>query len=165
MEIPDEFKYLYDHNKSVIKYPAELLRTKSESVGIVNKHVKSTIKKMRDIMMGSRGAGISAVQIGVLERIIFVRSRVLINPEIIFASEDQAVDIEGCLSIPGLWGDVSRSTAITVKARNNNGEDIIVKLKGDEAIIAQHEIDHLNGILFIDRAIPSTLKWEHPIEN
>ena len=125
-----------------------------------------TIRRLRDdglfealvaTMHAENGVGIAATQVGVPYRVIVVLEgstpRVYLNPEITTHSVRTAVDTEGCLSVPGLIGLVRRAKSVTVRALNANGKPVTKKAKDLIARIFQHEVDHLNGILYIDRAL------------
>ena len=113
------------------------------------------IKDMAETMYADSGVGLAAPQVGVSKRIILVDGEedgliVLINPMII-KSEGEAVAEEGCLSIPGIYSQVKRASKVTVKALNENGDPIEITKEALTARALQHEIDHLDGILFVDR--------------
>ena len=110
---------------------------------------------MAETMYTDSGVGLAAPQVGVSKRIILVDGEedgliVLINP-VIIKSEGELIDEEGCLSVPGIYSQVKRSLKVTVKALNENGDPIEITKEGLTARALQHEIDHLDGILFIDR--------------
>lgn len=159
---PSEFEYLFKRNPDIVKYPNDVLRTVASPVEIVDSDVKKIIKKMRDVLLSTSGIGLAAPQIGISKRIIYVDSRAIINPEIVHKGKANIISQEGCLSVPGLWGEVLRSSEIQITGLNNKGEDLILNLLHREAVIAQHEIDHLNGIMFFEKANPDSLRWEHP---
>ncbi|MFH1253020.1 MAG: peptide deformylase [Candidatus Uhrbacteria bacterium] len=130
----------------------------------VSKPVKSAeilrpeFQKFLDEMietMKRDGVGLAAPQVGILERAIIVKTKTgpeaFINPKIISASLRLAEGEEGCLSVPGVWGIVKRHTKVKIKAFNRRGEKVLIKASDLEAVIFQHEIDHLDGILFIDK--------------
>lgn len=124
------------------------------------------IEDMKETMYAAPGVGLAANQVGVLERIIVAdpgdeRCLVLVNPEIV-ASEGTDVDVEGCLSIPGVTGYVERALRIRVRGLDERGKPLELDAEGFLARIVQHEIDHLDGVLFIDRA--SRLVEEKPPE-
>ncbi len=118
------------------------------------------IKDMKETMAQENGVGLAAPQIGVLERIIIVETQdgpqAFINPMIIHRSFRTMDSEEGCLSVPGVYGIVRRHRRVTVKAFNEQGEAVTIQAQQFPAIIFQHETDHLNGILFIDKAIRLT---------
>lgn len=112
---------------------------------------------MEPTMFKARGVGLAAPQIGLNTRVVLClldKDRVvpMINPEIIWRSKETETCEEGCLSIPGLWKDTERALAVQVKFTDKKGQVTILKLEGLNARIVQHEVDHLNGILFVDRA-------------
>ncbi|MBI4433853.1 peptide deformylase [Candidatus Uhrbacteria bacterium] len=108
-------------------------------------------------MRAEDGVGIAAPQVGIGARVIIVLDgktpRIFINPEVTSRSVRTAVDTEGCLSVPGIIGLVSRSRAVTLRAQDEHGRPVERKCRDLVARIVQHEIDHLDGVLFIDRAI------------
>ena len=127
---------------------------------------------MVETMREAPGVGLAAPQIGLSDRIIVIEYPLddtkedapkklftMLNPEIKEMSEETELGVEGCLSVPGLHGEVERSLAVTVKGLNRHGQPMKVKAKGWLARIFQHEIDHLNGVLFTDRA---THVWQPP---
>ncbi len=137
-----------------------LLRKKSRMVEVIDDKVKQLIEDMYDTLKAADdGIGIAAPQVGVLKRIIIVDLSdedgegpyKLINPVITKAKGEQ-VCREGCLSVPGLLGDVVRPKEVTVEALNEEGKKVVIKAKDLLAICLCHEIDHLDGILFIDKA-------------
>lgn len=133
----------------------ELLRKKSRIVEVIDARTRTLIQDMKETMYNANGVGIAAPQVGVLKRIIVVDVGegpiVLINPEIIESSGSET-DVEGCLSIPGKEGNVERPAFVKVKGLNEDGIEIICCGEGLLARDFCHEIDHLNGILFIDKA-------------
>lgn len=148
------------------------LRQKSLRVRTVDESVRELARDLWDTVRAARGLGLAAPQIGVLRRVIVVSippdyeeegapavELTLVNPEIVRASGRQ-VGLEGCLSIPGWYGEVPRYQNVTVKALDLDGREVRVKGSGLLARVLQHEIDHLDGILFIDRIEDrSTLRY------
>lgn len=114
------------------------------------------IDTLVETMIVENGVGIAAPQVGVHERIIIAETaqgpQAFVNPEIISRSVRMVASVEGCLSVPGVAGTVKRHSSVKVKAMTRSGEDITLKANGLLAIIFQHEIDHLDGILFVDKA-------------
>lgn len=166
--VPDEFRYLYETSKErpVIKIPDPVLRQKAAEVTKLVKKTGFLIDDMIRIMKKANGVGLAAPQIGVLQRILVMapdgfKPTALINPVIVRAEGEQ-VGEEGCLSIPGLYGDVSRASYVEVEALDRKGRPITLELEGMPARVAQHEIDHLEGVLFIDKVDKATLHWMHP---
>lgn len=119
---------------------------------------------MVETMREAPGVGLAAPQLGILEQIVVIefgdeedeeapkKLYTVVNPEITRMSNEKIMGVEGCLSIPGIVGDVERSTSIVVKGQNRNGQNVKYKLNGWVARIFQHEIDHLTGVLFTDLA-------------
>ena len=146
----------------VIKYGHRTLRTpaaefKKEQVD------ESFIKDMLETMTEEDGVGLAANQVNVAKQMLVCADKeneyVLFNPKIIATSEMMKEDVEGCLSLPGLQAVVRRHEKIIVRAKDANWEDLEITARGLLAVVLQHEIDHLNGILYIDRADLSTLIW------
>lgn len=154
---------------SIKKYPDTILRQKAKKVIKIKEKILVLINDMIETMLAKNGIGIAANQIGALQRIIVINITppqqnkrknkedkedvellVLINPEILSQNGDEVAE-EGCLSLPEIKGEVNRAYEITVTGLNINGEILNVDASGLIARIIQHEIDHLNGILFIDR--------------
>ncbi len=146
----------------VIYYGHPTLRTVAEPVK-PEELDEQFLNDMVETMHERDGVGLAANQVNVLKRVIvahdFDNTYVLINPEIIAHSESMEEGGEGCLSLPGLQANVPRYTKVVVKALNEKGEPVEITAKGLLAIVMQHEIDHLNGTLYIDRADLSTLEW------
>jgi len=132
-----------------------ILRKKSDIVREITKKTVKLIKDMEQTMIKNKGVGLAAPQVGVHERIILVtlgNKKILpmINPNIITVSEDTAVMEEGCLSLPGVWGNVRRAKQVTVQFEAPGKQKLVMKFENFEAREIQHEIDHLDGILFTD---------------
>lgn len=138
-----------------------ILRKKSKYVDKIDKRILQLLNDMAETMYKENGVGLAAPQVGILKRVIVVDIGEglikLINPEIV-EKEGEQQDAEGCLSIPGIIGEVKRPCRVKVKGINENGENIEIKATGFLARAFCHEIDHLEGILFIDKAIPDTIK-------
>lgn len=166
--VPDEFKYLYAQSRQrpVVKIPAPVLRQKAEVVGKIARKHALLAEDMIRIMKRANGVGLAAPQVGVGSRIFVMapegmRPIAMINPVIVKAQGEQ-IGQEGCLSIPGLYGDVKRAEYVEIEAQDTRGRTFRYELEGMPARVAQHEIDHLDGILFIDKVDPATLHWSHP---
>ena len=134
-----------------------VLRTKAKKIYEITEKINDLIDNMFETMYAEDGIGLAAPQVGILKRIAVVDIQednkiVLINPEII-EEEGKAVMEEGCLSIPGETGDVIRAEKIKVRTLDRDGNEIEFKAEGLKARAIQHEIDHLNGILFIDKVV------------
>lgn len=136
-----------------------VLRSKAKEVVKLNAQVIDLLDNMAETMYKAPGAGLAAPQVGVLQRIIVVDVNdengliELINPEIIRTSEEQTVLEEGCLSIPGAAYNVIRARQVKVKGLDRKGQAITIEAEGYLARALQHEIDHLDGVLLIDKGI------------
>jgi peptide deformylase len=130
------------------------LRVKSKRIDKIDDTVRTTCAALVDLMVKNNGLGLAAPQCGINKRIIVITDnesiKVLINPEIIFHSEETEMDEEGCLSIPETFVKKNRYSSITIKYRNLAGHPHLETHKGLTARIIQHEIDHLDGILMTD---------------
>lgn len=167
--VPEEMQYLYERNaeRPVWKVPDPVLRQVARPVERIDKKLLEFTDTMLRAMNMANGVGLAAPQMGKSIRVICVapsgqRPLVLINPEIIESSEELEIGQEGCLSIPGLYGDVPRSRRVFVEANDRKGKPVAYEMEGMAARILQHEVDHLNGILFIDKADPGSLHWVDP---
>ena len=141
--------------RTIRKDGDEILRKISRKVEVIDDRILTLLDDMKDTMKKAEGVGLAAPQVGVLRRIVVIDVGEgfieLINPVIVFEGGEQ-VDEEGCLSIPGIRGKVKRPEKVIVRAMNRKGET--VEITGTEllAVAFCHEIDHLNGILFTDKA-------------
>ncbi len=150
--------------KEIVTLPQAILRHKAHKVSNFGPDFQSLVDDMGETMRVAPGVGLAAPQVDESIRLIVVefgdeeneetppKLYVIANPEITRSSQDTLVGTEGCLSIPGIQGDVERFVTVTVKGLNRQGRPMTVKAKGWLARIFQHEIDHLDGILFVDRA-------------
>ena len=150
--------------RKIITVPNEVLRKKTQKVKVFDDNLRTLIDDMVETMRDAPGVGLAAPQIGILEQIVVIefgdeedeeapaKLYTVVNPEITRMSNDKVMGVEGCLSVPGIVGDVERSTSIVVKGQNRNGQNVKYKLDGWVARIFQHEIDHLSGVLFTDLA-------------
>lgn len=165
--VPNEFKslYVFDEDNPVVKIPAEILVTKAQEVERVTKRHVTIADNMARIMRRAHGVGLAAPQIGVSERIIVIapndRPIVMFNPRVI-KTEGSQIGEEGCLSIPGLYGNVERAEYVEAAALDRKGRESVWDLDGLAARVFLHELDHLDGILFTDRADPASLYWQMP---
>ncbi len=141
-----------------------ILRTVSKKVPAVTKKTLAFLRDMEDTMIDAEGVGIAACQVGRNLRLVHVlinkTIEPMVNPEILGLSEEQVNGEEGCLSLPGWWGKVKRAKELTVRYQTPKGETRVLKLTGFPARIVQHEVDHLNAMLFADRADPKTLVFD-----
>lgn len=135
---------------------AAVLRRRAKPVGKVTAEVRRLIDEMIAAMREASGLGLAAPQLGVSKRLFVAeldeRVHVFIDPEII-TMEGAAVGTEGCLSLPGIVADVPRAHRVVVKGKNRRGRGITLDAEGLLARVIQHEVDHLNGILFLDRVV------------
>jgi peptide deformylase len=136
-------------------YPDPALRLLARPVEHFGPDVARLADDMAEAMSAYGGVGLAAPQLGVSQRVIIVRDGLvaytLVNPRILSSSSDTYVDEEGCLSLPGLAVPVVRSVFLDIEARSPSGEEIGLELEGHAARVVQHEIDHLDGILTLDR--------------
>lgn len=148
-----------------------VLRRRARTVRRFGTALQDLVNTMFDTLRAANGLGLAAPQIGVSERVIVVEipedtedesgagtSVALVNPEIVKARGEQ-LGPEGCLSVPGFYGDVRRALQVTVKGRDPQGREVRMKADGLLARALQHEIDHLEGVLFIDLAEPGTMQY------
>lgn len=140
--------------KKIIQYYHPALRRKTEKV-LIDKETKELIIEMKEVLKKEGGVGLAAPQIGISKRLIVIDTGkeifALLNPEITWQGKEKITTKEGCLSVKGVWLDVIRTNKIKVSALTENGKSIEIEAKEIMAVVLQHEIDHLNGILFIDR--------------
>ncbi len=151
----------------IVTLPDPVLRRKAHKLTVIDKDTQTLIDNMIETMRDAPGVGLAAPQVGISSRLVVVefgeedeegeeiapkKLYVLINPEIVLASEEMVIGVEACLSIPGLVGEVERHEAIVVKAFNRHGKPTKVKAEGWLARIFQHEMDHLDGVVYPDRA-------------
>lgn len=155
--------------REIIKHPNDILRRKAQPVKEIDAEIRHLLDDMVETMRQAPGVGLAGPQVNVPLRVIVVEYGeepeeeedgepapkqlfTLVNPEITRSSTETEAAMEGCLSIPGLVGEVERSSSVTLNALNKRGQPVKIKAKGWLARIFQHEVDHLNGVLFIDRA-------------
>ncbi|MCR4723694.1 MAG: peptide deformylase [Eubacteriales bacterium] len=134
----------------------ELLRKKSRPVTEVNDRIKDILNDMSETMYAADGVGLAAPQVGILRRLVVIDIGdglvKLVNPEIV-ESEGSEVSTEACLSVPDMMGDVTRPVKVRVKAQDENGNELDITAEGLYKKALCHEIDHLDGILYTDRAV------------
>ena len=134
-----------------------MLRTKARLVDRIDDALRTEITRMGELMNDAIGVGLAATQLGVLHRVLVYRVQqqapigALINPEIEWRGGEEETAEEGCLSLPAVLVDVERPVHVRVRALNEHGEPITVEASGLEARVIQHEIDHLDGVLILDR--------------
>jgi peptide deformylase len=162
--------------REIVTTPDPVLRKKARKVTDFGPELQKLIEDMVETMRDAPGVGLAAPQVNVSQRVIIVEYResdsedeeaplklyTLVNPEITRYSTETVLGNEGCLSVVGFQGEVERSVDVTVKALNRRGKPVKVKAKGWMARIFQHEIDHLDGVLFVDRATKVWKAVENP---
>lgn len=140
--------------RRVVKIGDETLRKVARPIPEINRRVLTLLDDMADTMYAENGCGLAAPQVGVLRRAIVIDTGdgllQLINPEII-ATEGEQEETEGCLSVPGRRGYVVRPQKVTVRATDRRGAPVEIQAEGLKAVAFCHEIDHLNGVLFVDK--------------
>ncbi|NLE86326.1 MAG: peptide deformylase [Myxococcales bacterium] len=145
--------------REILTYPDERLRTPAEPVAEVNDEIRQLVEDMAETMYAAEGVGLAANQIGVLKRIFVIDIagedepsdlKVFINPEILETDGTQTFS-EGCLSFPGAREDIKRAESVRVRALDANGEPFELHATGLLAVAIQHENDHINGVLMIDK--------------
>ena len=145
--------------KKILTLPDPILRKTSEPVEKIDKKIKNLMDDMLETMYAAPGIGLAAVQIGILKRLVVIdiskeeekkKPIFLINPQIIHQSKNTSVYEEGCLSLPGQFAEIERPAECTIKYIDYNGKEKELKSDGLLATCIQHEVDHLNGVLFID---------------
>jgi len=146
---------------TVLRFPDERLRTKAEPVSQVTDETRKIIDDMIDTMRDENGIGLAATQVNIHQQIVVMDVseegddlKVFINPKIVNKGDETAINEEGCLSVPGTYAKVPRHTAVTIEALDRNGEPFTTDATELLAICIQHELDHLNGVLFIDYLSP-----------
>lgn len=151
--------------KKIVTIPNKILRSKSKRIGYVDDSIRQLAADMVETTLdwdhdSEFGAALAAVQVAEPIRLTVVRNELensggqdfttLINPEVVKRSDETVKDIEGCLSVPGIYGNVTRALKVKVKALDENGQPIRLTAEGFAARVLQHEIDHMNGIIFLD---------------
>jgi peptide deformylase len=141
----------------VRKFGDPVLRTKARPIEQVDDALRDEIERMGELMNDAIGVGLAATQLGVLHRLLVYRVQqdapvnALINPEIEWRGNEQEIAEEGCLSLPAVLVEVERPIHVRVRATDEQGEPIVIEASGLEARVIQHEIDHLDGVLILDR--------------
>jgi peptide deformylase len=155
--------------RTIVTLPDPVLRKKARPVSAFDKNLQALIDDMVETMRQAPGVGLAAPQVGVSERLIVVeyaeppeegeeekevkpKLYVMANPQIVKTSDEKVLGVEGCLSIPGLVGEVERFATVQIKGLNRRGQPMKIKAEGWLARIFQHEIDHVNGVVFPDLA-------------
>ena len=145
----------------ILTYPDPRLHTVAKPVQAVDARIRGLISDMLETMYEANGIGLAATQVDVHERLVVIDTSeerneplVLINPEITWASQEKQVGDEGCLSVPGIYDGVERSTAIKVRALDGEGQSREISAEGLLAVCIQHEMDHLLGKVFVEYLSP-----------
>jgi peptide deformylase len=149
---------------NILNYPDKRLQKIAKPVEVVNDRIRKLVVDMAETMYAAPGAGLAATQVDVHERVVVIdvseahdELRVLINPEIIWASSEKKIDEEGCLSVPGIYDNVERAEKLRVRALNEKGETFELDCEGLLAKCVQHEMDHLIGRVFVEYLSPLKL--------
>ena len=138
------------------QYPDPALRLEAREVTDFDDSLRRLVERMTALMREARGVGLAATQVGVLRRVFVFgpgeqEPRALVNPRIVVRSDETDVDDEGCLSLQGVLVPVERSVAVSVEAQDERGDSVTLELADVAARVAQHELDHLDGVLILDR--------------
>jgi peptide deformylase len=142
----------------VLKFGDPVLRSKASPVDSFDDALRGEVARMFEIMRDGLGVGLAATQLGILRRVLVFQAgmdaepRALVNPEFEWLSDELALAEEGCLSIPRVSLDVERPLHARVSGHDENGEELMIEASGLEARVLQHEVDHLDGVLILDRA-------------
>ena len=143
--------------QQVRQYGDPVLRTKARPIDVFDDALRAEVARMGALMSDSLGIGLAATQVGVPHRLLVYRVEqgapvnALVNPVIEFSSEDEEWAEEGCLSLPAVHVEVERPVFVRVRAKDEHGDDVVVEASGLEARVIQHEVDHLDGVLILDR--------------
>jgi peptide deformylase len=145
----------------ILTYPDPRLHTVAKPVQAVDARIRGLVTDMLETMYDANGIGLAATQVDVHERLIVIdvseernEPMVLINPEIVWASDEKQVGDEGCLSVPGIYDGVERSRAVRVRALDGDGQSREIEAEGILAVCIQHEMDHLMGKVFVEYLSP-----------
>ncbi|MDF1481762.1 peptide deformylase [Extensimonas sp. H3M7-6] len=145
----------------ILCYPDPRLRKVARPVASVDARIQALVADMLETMYDAKGIGLAATQIDVHERVVVIdvsqernQPMVLINPEIVWASEEKQAGDEGCLSVPGIYDGVERARAVRVRALDAQGQEQTIEAEGLLAVCIQHELDHLMGKVFVEYLSP-----------
>jgi peptide deformylase len=141
------------------QYPDPVLKMKARPVEEFDEELQRLVERMKELMVDASGVGLAANQVGIIRRLFVFFPRegetaAVINPEIARRGDKMETDDEGCLSLQGVSVPVERATSVRLEGRDERGEQVAFDLEGDAARIAQHELDHLDGVLMLDRTTP-----------
>jgi peptide deformylase len=164
-EIDPETARRRDHALRFVRtFGDPVLRTRARAIDRFDDELVAEVERMGVIMEDAIGVGLAATQLGVMHRVLVYRAHpqapvaALVNPEIEWHGKDQETLEEGCLSLPGVHVEVERPVNVRVRARNEYGEEIMIEASGLESRVIQHEMDHLDGVLVLDRVSRSQRK-------
>jgi peptide deformylase len=145
----------------VRQYPDPVLRMRTNDVENFDDDLRRLVGRMKDLMQEANGVGLAGTQVGTLQRVFVFQPegedeapRALVNPVLAATSEVTLSDTEGCLSLQGVTIPVERPVKVTIEGKDENGEDVRLELEERDARVVQHELDHLDGILILDRTTP-----------
>jgi peptide deformylase len=145
----------------VRQYPDPVLRMRANEVESFDDDLRRLVRRMKDLMQDANGVGLAGTQVGTLQRVFVFQPegedeapRALVNPVLTATSEVTIGDTEGCLSMQGVTIPVERPVKVTIEGKDDNGEDVRLELEERDARVVQHELDHLDGILILDRTTP-----------
>jgi peptide deformylase len=145
----------------VRQYPDPVLRMRANEVESFDDDLRRLVRRMKDLMQDANGVGLAGTQVGTLQRVFVFQPegedeapRALVNPVLTATSEVTIGDTEGCLSMQGVTIPVERPVKVTIEGKDENGEDVRLELEERDARVVQHELDHLDGILILDRTTP-----------
>ena len=142
----------------IVQFGDPVLKSKGQEITIFDDALRAEIAQMGELMDEALGIGLAANQVGRLKRLLVYKvepdspAQALVNPRIEWSSKEQEVFEEGCLSLAGVLVDVERPVHVRVRAQDGNGEGMLIEASGLEARVIQHEMDHLDGVLILDRA-------------
>jgi peptide deformylase len=145
------------------QYPDAALRMQARPVTTFDDELRRLVDRMTLLMHDAHGVGLAATQVGVLQRLFVFQleddeARVLVNPELVERSDETDVDDEGCLSLQGVLVPVERSLRVAIAGQDENGNDVRFELENMPARIVQHELDHLDGVMIVDKTTPEARK-------
>ena len=146
------------------QYPDAALKMEARPVELFDDQLVKLVDRMKRLMVDANGIGLAATQVGVLQRLFVFQAEpdhepaAVVNPELVDVSDQTEVGDEGCLSIQGITVPVERALRVTIVGKDEHGADVRYELDGYEARCAQHETDHLNGVLMLDRTTPEARK-------
>jgi peptide deformylase len=163
LDVPPELYEAWNRHPEIVKLGDPVLEQVAKPVTHFRQETIQLVEDMKRIMKKARGLGLAAPQIGASTRILIYDVgdgvQVIVNPKILSMRGEQLDPPEGCLSIPGLQGQVRRAKEVRVKGYNQLGRPVYRRAQDMEARVIQHELDHLDGILFFERADQDTLEW------